>query len=220
MIGLQGDAPPQEILAWALQHYRGRIALACSFGGPTGIVALDMAMEIDRTVPVYYLDTGLLFRETYELVERVADRYGIEPIAVRPDVSLDEQRDRFGDELWARDPEACCSIRKVRPQGAFLRGYDAWVSGIRRDQSPWRRDAPAVGWDGHFSLVKVSPFVGWDERMIWTYVRAHGLPYNALHDRAYPSIGCTHCTRAVRAGEEARAGRWPDRAKTECGLHA
>lgn len=219
MIGLQEDTPPQEILAWALQRYKGRIALACSFGGPTGMVALDMAMEIDRSVPVYYLDTGLLFPETYALVDRIAERYDISPIAVRPRLSLERQRERLGDALWTRDPERCCGIRKVEPQAEFLRGYGAWISGIRHDQSPWRRDASAVQWDENFSLVKVSPFVRWDESMIWTYIRAHGLPYNALHDRDYPSIGCVPCTRPVSAGEDARAGRWPDLAKTECGLH-
>ncbi len=213
------DAPPQEVLAWALEHYAGRIALACSFGGPTGIVALDMALEIDRSVPVYYLDTSLLFPETYALVERIVERYGIAPVAVRPEISLAEQRAVHGDELWARDPEQCCSIRKIEPQRAFLNGYDAWISGIRRDQSPYRSAAQPVAWDEAFSLVKISPFAAWDERMIWTYLRAHDLPYNELHDRAYPSIGCTPCTRSIGNGEATRAGRWPLFAKTECGLH-
>jgi phosphoadenosine phosphosulfate reductase len=213
------SAAPKEILGWALHTYAPRIVLACSFGGPTGIVALDIAMKIDRKTPVYYLDTGLLFPETYALIERVAAKYGIDPLPVRPVLGVAAQKSVFGDKLWERDPDACCSLRKLEPQSDFLAGYDAWISGIRRDQTPSRRDVPAVQWDERFGLVKINPFVRWDEAKIWAYVRAHDLPYNALHDRGFPSIGCTPCTRAVAAGEDLRAGRWSSFAKTECGLH-
>jgi sulfite reductase (ferredoxin) len=215
---LDGSSP-QDILAWAIHTYRPRIVLACSFGGPTGIAALDMAMRLDAKLPLYYLDTGLLFPETHELVEKIRARYGTEPIRVTPALSLEQQGARYGEALWERDPDACCHMRKVAPQRAFLAGYDAWISGIRRDQSRTRQQTPVVQWDGEFGLVKVNPFAAWDEAAIWQYLRANGLEYNALHDRGFPSVGCTTCTRAIHPGEDVRAGRWPGFAKTECGLH-
>jgi phosphoadenosine phosphosulfate reductase len=213
------NAAPKEIVRWALRTYAPRIVLACSFGGPTGIALLDVALKIDRTTPVYYLDTGLLFPETYALVDRIAEKYDIVPIPVRPALGIAEQRAAFGPALWERDPDACCALRKLEPQSDFLAGYDAWISGIRRDQTSTRRDVPVVQWDAQFGLVKINPFARWDEAMIWAYVRFHDLPYNALNDGGFPSVGCTPCTRAVAPGEDARAGRWPGFGKTECGLH-
>jgi phosphoadenosine phosphosulfate reductase len=210
---------PQEILAWALDAYQPRIVLACSFGGPTGMALLDMALRLDPSVPVFYLDTGLLFPETYALVDEVARRYGITPRAVRPGLSLAAQAEAHGEALWARDPDRCCALRKVLPQREALSGCDAWITGLRRDQSATRRATPAVAWDSQFGLVKVCPLAGWGEREVWRYIAEHQVPYNALHGRGYPSIGCTPCTRPVAAGEEARAGRWSGFAKTECGLH-
>jgi len=213
------EASPQEIIAWALRNYPGRTALACSFGGPTGVVALDMALAIDPNVDVYYLDTELLFPETYALIERVSKRYGITPIPVRPNLTVAQQNLRHGNALWERDPDRCCEMRKIEPQATFLRGYSAWITGIRRDQTSSREGVPVVQWDKRFGLIKVSPFASWDEDMIWTYLRAHELHYNTLHVRGYPSIGCTPCTRAVAQGEDTRAGRWPSSPKLECGLH-
>ena len=184
------------------------------------MVLLDMAMEIDRSLPVYYLDTDLLFPETYALVETVAERYGIQPIAVRAELTIAAQASAHGDALWVREPDRCCALRKVEPQQRFLSNYDAWITGVRRDQSSTRASVEPIAWDERFKLVKVSPLAEWDEQMVWTYVRAHNVPYNALHDRSYPSIGCMPCTRAVAAGEDLRAGRWSQFVKTECGLHA
>ncbi len=210
----------ERILHSALRRHRGRIALACSFGGPTGMVLLDLVMRHDRDVPVYYLDTGLLFPETYALVARVGERYGIEPVAVRPELSVDEQAERLGEALWTRDPDACCALRKVEPQRAYLAAYDAWLTGLRRDQSPGREDVPFVARDpASERLEKIAPLADWSEADVWSYVLAHEVPYNALNDRGYPSVGCTHCTRAVARGEDVRAGRWPGLAKVECGLH-
>ena len=214
-----GDRSPQAILQWAIDAYRGRIALACSFSGPTGMVALDMAMDIDRTIPVYVIDTGLLFPQTYALVERAAKRYRIEPVVVRAAISLEEQERRYGRALWESDPDTCCRLRKVDPQREFLRGYAAWIAGIRRDQTPHRENLHAVSWDETFGLVKIAPFADWGEAQLWEYIRERDVPYNALHDAGYPSIGCTHCTRAIAPGAGPRDGRWPGRPKTECGLH-
>jgi phosphoadenosine phosphosulfate reductase len=214
-----GEAEPRSILAWAIERYRKRITLACSFGGPTGMVALDMAMQIDRSIPVYYLETGLLFDETHALIEKVRERYGIDPIPVTPWLSVEEQNEINGRELWKRNPDLCCKLRKVEAQRSFLRGFGAWISGVRRDQSAIRRSIPVVAWDETFGLAKISPFARWDERMVWAYARSRKLPLNELHERGYPSIGCTPCTRAIRPGENLRAGRWPGHAKTDGGLH-
>ncbi|HWE63938.1 MAG TPA: phosphoadenylyl-sulfate reductase [Chloroflexota bacterium] len=209
----------QEILRWALDRYGLRMALACSFGGPSGMVLLDMLMALEPRVPVFYLDTGVLFPETYDLAAVAERRYGITPRAVRPSLSLARQASLHGEALWSRDPDRCCQIRKVLPQREFLRGYDAWITGIRRDQTSTRRATPVVAWDEQFGLAKIAPLVGWSEQDIWDYIRVHDVPYNALHDRGYPSIGCTHCTRAVLPGEDLRAGRWSGAGKIECGLH-
>lgn len=213
------DWTPQEILSWALETYRHRITLACSFGGPTGMVLLDMVMRLDRAVPVFYLDTSLLFPETYALVERAVLHYNVTPRAIRPHLTLDQQAAAHGEALWERDPDRCCDLRKVMPQREALAPFDAWITGLRRDQSGTRRATPIVGWDAKFGLLKVSPLANWDERAVWRYISDHDVPYNALHDQGYPSIGCTHCTRPVSPGEDPRAGRWSGFAKTECGIH-
>ncbi len=210
---------PQEILTWAIQTYRPRLTLACSFGGPSGMVLLDMVMQLAPDTPVFYLDTGFLFPETYRLAEVAAARYGITPIAVRPALGAAEQAAQYGEALWTRDPDRCCELRKVLPQREALKGFDAWISGLRRDQAATRRTTPAVQWDQKFGLVKINPLATWDERSVWRYIAAHDVPYNPLHDQGYPSIGCTHCTRPVAPGEDARAGRWSGFTKTECGLH-
>jgi phosphoadenosine phosphosulfate reductase len=213
-------ASPEDILAWAIGTFAKRIVLACSFGGPTGMVALDMALRIDAGIPVYYLDTGLLFPQTHALIALVKARYGIEPICIAATTSIADQRNTHGAALWEHDPETCCSIRKVGPHCEFLQRYDAWISGLRRDQSPTRARLPVVQVDPWTGATKVNPLARWDEGEIWRYVRKHKLPYNELHDRGYSSIGCIPCTRAVSRGEHPRAGRWPAFDKLECGLHA
>ena len=211
---------PQDILRWALATYAPRITLACSFGGPSGMALLDMVLRLDPSIPVFYLDTGLLFPETYALVEEITTRYGITPRAVRPSLSVTQQAKHHGDALWARDPDRCCELRKVTPQRKALVGFDAWITGLRRDQSSTRRAAPIVQWDAKFGLTKIFPLADWTERDVWRYLADHDIPSNRLHASGYPSIGCIPCTRPVAAGEDLRAGRWSGFAKTECGLHA
>ena len=210
---------PQSIIEWAVRTFKPRLVVSCSFGGATGMAIVDMLMQIDRSVPVAYLDTGLLFPETYALVETIARRYGITPLAINPPQTVEQQNAAHGDALWARDPQQCCNLRKVEPQRAFLRDYDAWVTGLRRDQSPSRQATPVIAWDATFEMVKISPLATWDERAVWRYLQEHDVPYNPLLTRGYASLGCTHCTRTVGAEEEARAGRWSGFDKTECGLH-
>ena len=215
---LEGKSP-QDILRWAFDAFGDRITLACSFGGASGMVLLDMSVAIKPDVRVFYLDTEVLFPETYALAERAAKHYGIEPIAFKPLVTLGQQAERYGDAIWASDPDACCAIRKVEPNVRALQGMDAWISGLRRDQSSTRSTVQPVDWDAKFDLVKISPLYAWTEGDVWKYVMEHSVPYNPLHDRGYPSLGCVHCTRAVRPGEDPRAGRWEGFDKTECGPH-
>ena len=214
------EASPQEILRWAVEEYGEGLAVAVSFGGPSGYVLLDMLAGIDRNARFYYLDTGLLFEETYAHIARVEAHYGIVATRVQARLSLSAQEATLGAALWERDPDLCCKLRKLEPQAAFLKDYRAWVSGIRRDQSSQRSHVPIVSRDERFGLIKINPLATWSESMVWTYIAAHNVPYNALHDRGYRSIGCKTCTVATKAAEPARAGRWAGFAKTECGLHA
>jgi phosphoadenosine phosphosulfate reductase len=210
---------PQATLEWAIDTFGHDVALACSFGGVSGMALLDMVMRIDPRVPVFYIDTDVLFPETYATRDRAAGRYGFRPLAFTAELTLAEQAERHGEALWARDPDACCAIRKVAPNQRALEGRRAWISGLRRDQSETRREIRRVEWDAKFGLVKINPLVDWTEKQVWAYVVANDVPYNPLHDRGYPSIGCTHCTRPVAPGEDPRAGRWSGFGKTECGLH-
>jgi len=208
----------ESIIAEALQRFPNGTALACSFGAPSAMALLDLTLRIDSSVPVYYLDTGLLFEETYALIERASQRYGIKPIAVRPELSLDGQAAEYGDALWAREPDRCCALRKVEPMRAFLSDYGAWFSGIRRADSPARRTAEAFEPDAD-GLTKVNPLYDWTDDDVDRYVAEHNVPLNPLHFEGYPSLGCIPCTRAVAPGEDRRAGRWSGFTKTECGLH-
>lgn len=213
------DRSPQEILAWAIDTYSPRITLACSFGGPTGMVLLDMVMQIAPDTPVFYLETGFLFPETHQLITVAREKYGITPQAVQSRLMVAQQAAEYGEALWERDPDRCCELRKVIPQHEALAGFDAWITGLRRDQASTRQATPVIAWDNKFGLAKIAPLARWDERAVWRYIYEHDVPYNQLHDQGYPSIGCTNCTRPVAPGEDLRAGRWSGFTKTECGLH-
>jgi len=210
---------PQEILRWAVEHFHPGLTFACSFGGPSGMVLLDMIAQIDPTVEVFYLDTDFLFPETYATRDKVIERYGIEPVAYKSKLTPEEQAAEYGDALWNRDPDLCCDLRKVEPNARALEGKRAWISGIRRDQGESRGDAPIAQWDEKFGLMKVLPLVNWLEADVWAYIVKNDVPYNPLHDQNYPSIGCTYCTKAVKPGDDPRSGRWQGVDKTECGLH-
>ncbi|GKS65250.1 phosphoadenosine phosphosulfate reductase [Nitrospira sp.] len=212
---------PQDVIAAAIERYRGKIVLACSFGAED-VVLVDMVHRVDPSVPVFYLDTEFLFPETYATRDRVIERYGLKPAQVIQMKSLltpQKQTEEYGDALWSREPDRCCQLRKVEPLTRVLRGYEAWITGIRRDQAPSRANAGIVEWDQKFELVKINPLARWSWNDVWTYVKVYEVPYNPLHDQNYPSIGCTHCTAPVAPGEDPRAGRWKNFAKTECGLH-
>ena len=211
--------PPQEVLAWAFQEFGEDIVMACSFGGTSGMALLDMAVKINPKVQVFYLDTDFLFPETYALTDEVAKRYGIQPLAFKSRLTPEEQAQQYGEALWSRDPDQCCALRKVEPNRRALEGKRAWISGIRRDQSKTRRNVRTVEWDSQFGLIKINPMAEWNEAQVREYIFMNEVPYNPLQDQGYPSIGCTYCTRKVKAGEDARAGRWSGFDKKECGLH-
>ena len=211
-------ADPQAICAWAVSTFGDKVALASSFG-VEDMCLIDMLVRAAPTPRVFYLDTGLLFPETYALADAVAARYGFVPERRRPALTLARQAEHYGDRLWERDPDACCRMRKVEPLGQMLKGLDAWITGIRRDQTPFRAGARVVELDGKFGLIKINPLVRWTTGQVWRYVRQHRVPYNPLHDQGYPSIGCVPCTRPVRLGDDPRAGRWANLDKTECGIH-
>jgi phosphoadenosine phosphosulfate reductase len=210
---------PQEILRWAVERFGAEVTMACSFGGPTGMVLLDMAATEKLDLSVFYLDTDFLFQETHQLIQMVKTRYGIAPIGYRSRWSIAQQEESFGVALWEMDPDLCCSLRKVEPNGRALEGKRAWIAGLRRDQSASRREVQIVEWDPKFELLKINPLIDWTEAQVWDYIAQNDVPYNALHEQGYPSIGCSNCTRAVKAGEDMRAGRWAAFDKTECGIH-
>ncbi len=216
-VSLAGRAP-HEILARAVERFP-RITFATGFG-VEGCALIDVIARNSLPVDLFTLDTGLLFPETVELWRRLEERYGLTIRAVRPERSVAEQAVEFGDRLWERAPDLCCGMRKVVPLRAELANFDAWVSAIRRDQTRERSSTGVVEWDEKFALVKVSPLALWSSDDVWSYVRANDVPFNPLHDRGYPSIGCLPCTSPVFPGEDPRAGRWRGLERKECGIHS
>lgn len=212
------DCTAEQLLDWATASFGKQLVLTCSFGGASGMVLLDMVARLGRDTAVVFLDTDLLFPETYALVEAAERRYGITIERRAPALTLAEQEIQEGPQLYGRDPDRCCAIRKVAPLAEALKPYDAWISGIRRDQSATRAGTDLVQWNARHSLFKISPLAFWAERDVWRYIHAHGVPYNPLLDAGYTSLGCAPCTRAS-ASADLRAGRWAGFAKTECGLH-
>lgn len=217
---LEGE-PPQEIMREAVQRFGNQLILACSFGAEDVVLA-DMMFRVNPHGRLFYLDTDFLFPETFVVRDRLMQRYHLQPnqiIPMKSALSPEEQATQYGEALWLRDPDQCCKLRKVDSLTKILQHYQAWVTGIRRDQSPTRAMAKIVEWDTKFGLVKWNPLATWSWDQVWAYIREHDVPYNALHDQHFPSIGCTHCTAPVLPGENPRSGRWKQFTKTECGLH-
>ncbi|MBI3604281.1 MAG: phosphoadenylyl-sulfate reductase, partial [Nitrospirae bacterium] len=179
---------PQDVLAYALEHYASRIVLACSFGAED-VALVDMIHRLNPQTPLFYLDTDFLFPETYALRDRIVGAYRLLPSQVLQVKSLltpDQQAAQYGEALWTRDPDQCCQLRKVEPLTRVLKGYAAWITGIRRDQAPTRATAGFVEWDKKFQLVKFNPLAKWTAAEVWAYIRINEVPYNPLHDRHYP----------------------------------
>jgi phosphoadenosine phosphosulfate reductase len=209
---------PQQVLKWAFETFGSNVAISSAFGAE-GMVLIDMASRVRKDFRLFTIDTEFLFPETYNLMDRIEQKYGISIEKVYSLLSPETQEFTHGDALWARDPDLCCRLRKVEPLRRKLQELSAWITSIRRDQTSARSGAHRIEWDAKFGLVKVNPIVDWTSKQVWRYIHEHDVPYNELHNQDFPSIGCTHCTRAVKSGEDPRAGRWPGFAKTECGLH-
>ncbi len=208
---------PEAIIKWAVEQFP-KLTFACSFGAED-VVLVDMLQKISPSTDIFYLDTDFHFKETYETRDRMIERYNLQFVEVKPLLTPEEQAAEHGDALWAKDPNACCNIRKVEPLTRILGQYDAWITGIRRDQAPTRANAKKVEYDYKFGLMKFNPIASWTSDDVWRYIRENDVIYNPLHDQNYPSIGCHYCTRQVMPGEDPRAGRWSGSEKTECGLH-
>ena len=220
------NCSPQEVLAWALARFSPRIALSSSFGAED-VVIIDMMVKLDPKARIVTLDTLRLPKETHSVMERIQDKYGITIQVFYPNTqSVNDMVSKFGLDLFYESIEnrkLCCGIRKVEPLGRAMKDLDAWISGLRRDQASTRT---AIGKieadDAHPGMAKINPLADWDSSQVWDYIREHEVPYNELHDRGYPSIGCDPCTRAVKPGEDPRAGRWwweLDPNDKECGIH-
>lgn len=212
------DWSPQEILRWSWERYGNKLTMATAFGAE-GCAIIAMLAEITKDIYLFNLNTGYQFRETLETKKRLEDRYGIPIHFVQNPQSVAEMENEAGGPLYRSDPDLCCHKRKVIPLSEALVGYDAWITAIRRDQTPQRANTPVIGPDPKFGLVKVNPLVRWTKKDVWDYILMNDVPYNPLHDAGYPSIGCWPCTRSIGVGEDDRAGRWAASAKQECGIH-
>jgi len=224
LLGQQfGSVPTEHVLAWAWGRFGKRAAIGTSFQG-AGLVMMDLAKRHGLQFPVFTLDTGLLFKETLELKQRLEDFFGFKIESVVPDLSLEQQEDAQGPELWTREPDLCCTIRKVLPLQGKLGELDCWITGLRRQQSDTRADIGIIelytlDQSSKRDIVKLNPMANWSREDVWKYIRDRKIPYNPLHDQGYRSIGCSVCTRKTGNAEDERAGRWTGFNKVECGIH-
>ncbi|WP_373889895.1 phosphoadenylyl-sulfate reductase [Neobacillus cucumis] len=208
-----------DVLKWAYREYKDDIVYSCSFGAE-GIVLIDLIHKVNKQAKIIFLDTGLHFPETYELIEKVKERYpSLQINLIKPKASLADQEKWYGEELWKHNPNLCCHMRKVVPLKEALSNVSAWISGLRREQSLTRKNTQYINKDEKFHKVKICPLIHWSWDEIMTYITLNDLPYNPLHDQGFPSIGCAPCTRPVADTNDLRAGRWAGSSKTECGLH-
>lgn len=211
-------ADPAKVLEWAYKRYGSKVVLGTGLG-PSGVVLIHMSRQAGLEIPVFFLDTGYHFPETYQFRQELEDRLGIRIEAIKPEPGDTIQK---GGELHpdSHGVERCCEVRKVLPLRKYLQDKEAWITGIRRDQGVSRAGVEAVEWDSANNLRKVCPLAYWTRQMVWQYIRHHGLPSNPLHKRGYPSIGCFPCTVPVEGEiKDERAGRWFGQEKTECGIH-
>jgi phosphoadenosine phosphosulfate reductase len=211
------DLAAEELVLAAHERFGDKLCLTCSWQKQSSVL-VHMVAELGLRMDTVELDTHLFFRESYETRDRLVDRYALK--LTQPSIpTIAEQHRAEGPNLWERDPDRCCHIRKVEPLVQALAPYDAWISGIRRDQSPSRAETPKVQWSERYQVFKIHPLADWDEKRIWAYLNVNEIPYNPLHDAGYRSIGCIPCTRPTRPDEEERAGRWAGSDKLECGIH-
>ncbi|WP_257348553.1 phosphoadenylyl-sulfate reductase [Pseudalkalibacillus decolorationis] len=208
-----------EVLRWAYEQFGDELVYACSFGAE-GIVLIDLLSKVNDKAKIVFLDTELHFKETYELIEKIKVRYPTLQIEMkRPKLTVEQQAKKYGEALWERNPTSCCHMRKIIPLEQALSGAKAWISGLRREQSPTRRNTEFINKDDKFQSIKICPLIHWTWKDVWRYITDHSLSYNVLHDQGYPSIGCEKCTLPTDDASDLRAGRWTNLTKTECGLH-
>jgi phosphoadenosine phosphosulfate reductase len=210
--------PAEDVLRWAHAEFGDRMCLTCSWQRQSSAL-VHMVSELGLDLPIVELDTQILFRETYDTRDRLVERYGLTLRSVQPEWTLAEQAVHEGPNLWESDPDRCCHIRKVKPLERALAQYDAWITGIRREQSRTRAGAQKVEWSERYGVWKIQPLVDWSAKRVDAYLTVNEVPVNPLHDAGYPSIGCIPCTRPVSLGEDERAGRWSGSSKVECGIH-
>lgn len=216
-------APLQEVLSWAWDRFGTRAAIGTSFQG-AGLVMIDHAVRAGLPLPVFTLDTQLLFPETYTLKKRLEEFFEIEIESLVPEQTPEQQAADLGPELWKNNPDTCCTLRKVMPLQKKLSELSVWITGLRRQQSDTRKTTQILELY-HFDvlrdlyILKLNPMANWKREAVWDYIKEHRIPYNALHDRGYRSIGCWPCTRVTGDGENERAGRWTGFNKSECGIH-
>lgn len=213
---LLDSASAQEILQWAVKVFGDQVAATSSFQSQS-VPLLHLISKTVPELPIIFLETGFHFPETLELRDQLTEELGLNVRSVKTQMGHDGFQEEYG-ALYKKNPDLCCHINKVKPLDRALSGFDAWISGIRRDQSPRRSDTPVVSKESE-ELVKICPMVEWTNEEVWDYVDEHGLPYHPLLEDGYLSIGCAPCTRPVEDGEDARTGRWSGKEKTECGLH-
>ena len=207
----------EEVLVWGHETFGNKLCLTCSWQKQSSAL-VHMVTELGLDIPIVELDTGLFFAETYATRERLVERYGLD--LIRPEViTVAEQHKQEGPNLWETNPDRCCHVRKVEPLERALKEFDAWISGIRREQSLTRKDAQRVEFSERYDVWKIQPLVDWDAKRVDAYIHVNEIPYNPLHDAGYPSIGCIPCTRPVSRDQDERAGRWADSDKIECGIH-
>jgi phosphoadenosine phosphosulfate reductase len=211
-----GGASAEDLLRWTDAHFGGEYVVASNM---QDAVLVEMAAKVRPGVDVLFLDTGYHFAETIGTRDAVEQVYGVNVVNVKAENSVAEQDELFGKDLFARDPGACCKMRKVEPLGKALSGYSAWVTGIRRVEAPTRANAPLISFDEAFKLVKINPLAAWSDDDLQDYINTFGVLVNPLVDEGYPSIGCAPCTAKPAPGADPRSGRWQGLSKTECGLH-
>jgi phosphoadenosine phosphosulfate reductase len=210
------DASPESVVRWAVETFGDSFCITASMADA---LLIDIASRVASDINVIFLDTGYHFSETLETRDNVAKRYPVQVHTIQPRQTVAEQNATFGERLYERDPDACCSLRKVEPLARALRGYQAWASGIRRDEAESRRHVGVVEWDQKRSMVKINPLATWTQEQVDEYIIANDVEVNPLIYDGYPSIGCATCTLRVRPGDDPRSGRWASSHKLECGLH-
>jgi len=210
---------PIKLLQWIESNLPNEKVIMGTGFGPPGIVLLDMLFKVTNNISVFYIDTDVFFDETYDLRDRLQEKYKIDFLRFSSNLNLREQNVLHGKELWKKNPDLCCDIRKVSPLRTALKNYDIWITGIRKKQTQIRNQSDLIEYESRFEVIKINPLIEWTHNEVWDYIKANNLPYNALHDRNYPSIGCKPCTSPVCPGEDDRSGRWKGSNKTECGLH-